>query len=385
MTTISNVSYKDGRVIASDSKATMMLDDYDVTVKKILQVEGTNIIIEIAGDAGVAFKAVNAIGKIMEKYPKDDIEPHIGEIKASLAKITKKLKEDASRNAALFLQEPQGTLAGLIISQNVNGVVKSFKAQISVSYSPDVTFAQKDAKHIKEVVDWNYRSKTEVVKLKDGQSIAIGPDPRSQSVLDQLIKSYDGADLTQEDAKAINFALIRTFIERNKGVGWPVEEWDVNKASADPKLLSRAVRSTDMDAKTKDYVDHLVPLAYASLDVEVLKIEAKSFSYILNKVLKKQNDIKSGNFAASKEDSKQVDDIAEKYTKSLAQVTGELEKAKETLESEQDKAKYYIKQRNSQTMQQPANIASQEPAKKQIDTPAANLRHESLKKSRQPY
>ncbi len=352
MTTISDVSYKDGRVIAADSKVSIWLDDYAEDFKKIVQIPGTNVIVQMAGDLDVAMMGIQVIRDVLAKYPNDDLDAHIADVNSGLRAVTAKLKDDANRGASLLGQPPEGRYATLLVSMNSNGAVKTFKTELGMDYVPKPIFKIKDPDHMEESVELVASPIADFIRLGYGESVAVGPDPRSQMVLDEILKNYpDYKGRAREDAVAINYALIQTFIDKNKGVGWPVYEWDVNGTEKTPTLLHKSLRPTDMDKATNDYVKSLLPVAYAAFEVVTLKLQVKMAGEEEKRRLKKLDDAKNGVISLSKEDEaalkvgiKELDDYVSKSR-------SQLDIAQDQLASEEHKLSHYLAERNAAAQQ----------------------------------
>ena len=303
MTTISNVAYKDGRVIAADSKVSIWLDDYQEDFKKIVQIGNTNVIVQMAGDLYVATEGIKVLQEVLAKYPNDDLEDHISDVNAGLHAVSNELKSEANKEASIFGQPPEGRHAMLLVSVNSGGQVKSFETELGIDYTPKPTLKVKDADHMEESVELVAAPVASFTRLRYDESVAVGPDPRSQMVLDEILANYpDYNGRSREDAAAINYTLIQTFIDKNKGVGWPVYEWDVNKADKTPTMLHKSIRPTDMSKALSDYVSALLPTSYAAFEVATLSIQVKMAGNEEQSRSKKLEEARKGAISLSKDD-----------------------------------------------------------------------------------
>ena len=348
MTTISNVAYKDGRVIAADSKVSIWLDDYQEDFKKIVQIGNTNVIVQMAGDLYVAKEGIQVLQDVLAKYPNDDLEDHISDVNAGLHAVSNKLKSEANKEAALFGQPPEGRLATLIVSVNKGGQVKSFETEVGIDYTPKPSLKIKDADHMEESVELVAAPVASFIRLRYDESIAVGPDPRSSMVLDEILANYpDYKGRSRDDAAAINYALIQTFIDKNKGVGWPVYEWDVNKADKTPTLLHKSIRPTDMNKAMGDYVKALLPTSYAAFEVATLSIQVKMTSKEEQSRSKKLEAARKGAISLSKEDMQALENSIMAMHDYVVKARKQLRMAQNQLSTEEQKLSVYLAQRNA--------------------------------------
>ncbi len=268
-TTITGIPYEDGVVTAVDSRGTSIFSDYEDTMQKMFSIPGTNVLVQMAGHSELAASAADLIAQVLTAYPNDSIENHFNEIKTAIDTASEEIREEVDKNSRITNTPPQDIYAALLISQKQGDEIKRYKLQIGVAYKPEnIQVSNPDPEHV-VVNNMTFKGiiLSKIEKTDENDSVAVGPDSRSQRVLTDLLEAFPQTrKLTEMEAQATAITLIKTFADKNETVHWPINVSEVNDSGI--VEIAKMKDESDIPKNLKGNVKKMIPAAYAAYEYE---------------------------------------------------------------------------------------------------------------------
>ncbi len=349
MTTIATVRYDGGRITGADSRATSLFSDYEDTFEKTFTLNGSNILVQMAGSVAVAEKAVNIIAAVMMNYPNDDIESHADEISAGLEMLARRLKEEQSRAGVLMGSAPSDNFSKLIVTVSDGSATKSFVAEVGVTYDRTGAVYTDTGKEIHGSATIEAELLNSFKKLNDAEAVAVGPDPRSQLVLETILSGLgtDPSKISEDEAKAAVLALIKTFSDKNEGVHWPIHQWKVEDHNPIPTEVATYAGENEVTGTSKELLEHIMPLANKAFDVATLEYMERYFNRERDSIKAKLDEERDGKVTLKQEDREFLQRRAIQNAMYTSQIGAELARAKQEQRNEIRSLRQYISQRDT--------------------------------------